>query len=212
MHVYERLPGPQGRRTFPNLIGSPYFQMLFMYFYVRSAYRAVRFGYLCLLVALCWAIFGSSASDAQRTTLSTVPDDEIFVVYRDADGRFACRAANKLERDRINQRPGGGPAQLIYEGAPRNGKTRPLKSTSGSTVSLLPSAGLRIVLHGTTQLNSNQQAKDAFIVAANRWEAVIATPITIVIDVDYGPTFFGQPYDDPDILGATASFCDRAQI
>ena len=179
--------------------------MLFLYFYVRSASRAVRFGYLCLLVALCWAMFGPSASDAQRTTLSTVPDDEIFIVYRDAEGRFACRAANKAERDRINQRPGGGPANLIYKGAPRDGKTTTLKSLSGSTVSLLPSAGLRIVLNGTTQLNQNEQARNAFIVAANRWEAVIATPITVVIDVDYGLTFFGQPYDDPDILGATAS-------
>src|SRR6185369_9101890 len=70
---------------------------------------------------------------------------------------------------------------------------------------LLPSAGLRIVLHGTTQLEQNQQAKNAFITAANRWEAVIATPITVVLDVDFGPTFFTQPYDDPDILGQTAT-------
>src|SRR6185295_19381057 len=76
-------------------------------------------------------------------------------------------------------------------------------STSG--LALFPSAGLRIVLHGTAQLEQNQQAKAAFIQAANRWEAVIATPITVVIDVDYGPTFFGQAYDDPDILGATGT-------
>jgi hypothetical protein len=95
---------------------------------------------------------------------------------------------------------------LIYEGASRE-KASALSMSSDSTgmPTLLTSAGLRIVLHGTTQLNQNLQAKNAFIVAANRWEAVIANPITVVIDVDFGPTFFGEPYPDPDILGATGS-------
>src|SRR6185503_2965437 len=187
--------------------------MVFLSLHVCSSSRAVRFGYLCLLVALCWLVFGSSGSDAQRATLqtstpsfSTVPDDEIFIVYRDANGRYACRAANKAERDRINRRSGGGPTHFIYNGASRE-KARALRLPSGSTVmpALQTSAGLRIVLHSTNALNSNPQAKNAFIVAANRWEAVIATPITVVIDVDFGTTFFGDPYDDPDILGATAS-------
>src|ERR1044071_2086322 len=160
-----------------------------------------------LLVVLCWVMFGPSGSDAQRSTAQyTAADDEIFIVYRDAEGRYACRAANKEERDRINRHPRGGPTNFIYNGASRE-KARALKLPSDSTVmpALQTSAGLRIVLHGTNALNSNPQAKNAFIVAANRWEAVIATPITVVIDVDFGTTFFGDPYDDPDILGATGS-------
>src|SRR6185369_14680529 len=136
----------------------------------------------------------------------TVADDDVFIVYRDANGRYACRAANKAERDRLNRRSGGGRTHLIYEGASRE-KAKALRSPSDSTPmpALQTSAGLRIVLHGTNALSQNPQARDAFIVAANRWEAVIATPITVVIDVDFGTTFFGQPYGDPDILGATSS-------
>src|SRR6185369_14041410 len=107
---------------------------------VRSASRVVRFGYLCLIVALSWAIFGPSGSDAQRSapqapenaSFSTVADDEVFIVYRDANGRYACRAANKAERDRINRRSGGGPTQFIYNGASRE-KAKALRLPSDST-------------------------------------------------------------------------------
>src|SRR6185503_18643798 len=140
--------------------------------HVRSSSRAVRFGCLCVLIALCWAMFGPSGSDAKlapetpvQSWSSTSPaEEEIFIVYRDASGRYVCRAANKLERERINRRSVGGPTIRIYDGAPRDdGKSGALNSMSDSTVplALQPSAGLRIVLNGTTQLNANQQAKNA---------------------------------------------------
>ncbi len=184
---------------------------------VRSAPKIVTFGYFCLIIALCWAIFGPTSSHAGRFapplqtegwTSSTSTSDEVFIIYRNERGQFACREANKTERERINKRPGGGATRLIYSGASRGkGGLTAERSVNDPTtgLALFPSAGLRIVLHGTTQLEQNQQAKNAFIVAANRWEAVIATPITVVIDVDFGPTFFGQPYGDPDILGATGT-------
>ena len=176
----------------------------------------VKFGYFCVIVALCWAIFGPTRSHAgrfvplqtQAWTSSTSTSDEVFIIYRNERGQFACREANKTERERINKRSGGGATRLIYSGASRGkGGLTAERSVEDPTtgLALFPSAGLRIVLHGTTQLEQNQQAKNAFIVAANRWEAVIATPITVVIDVDFGPTFFGQPYGDPDILGATGT-------
>src|SRR5262249_40894601 len=43
-----------------------------------------------------------------------------------------------------------------------------------------PSA-LRIVLRGTTQLQSFPPARNAFIRAAAQWESVIQTPITVVV-------------------------------
>ncbi len=182
---------------------------------VRTARQIAKFGYFCLIIALCWAIFGPTSSQAGRsaplplqTEAWTSSSDEIFIVYRDQQGHFACREATRTERERINKRSRGGETRLIYSGAQRgkaglSAERSVDNSTSG--LALLPSAGLRIVLHGTTQLDQNQQAKNAFITAANRWEAVIATPITVVLDVDFGPTFFTQPYDDPDILGQTAT-------
>jgi len=97
--------------------------------------------------------------------------------------------------------------RTIYSGAPRRKEmpfgTEAWTSDETTGLALKVSAGLRIVLHGTNQLEQNQNAKNAFIVAANRWEAIISTPITVVIDVDFGTTFFGSPYPEPDILGAT---------
>lgn len=63
--------------------------------------------------------------------------------------------------------------------------------------------GLKIILRATPQLESFPQAKEAFLRAAATWESLIRTPITIVIDVDFGPTRFGQPFS-PGVLGVTS--------
>ncbi len=65
-----------------------------------------------------------------------------------------------------------------------------------------PQTGLKIILRGTAQLDGFPAAKNAFIKAAQTWEALIRTPITIVIDVDFGPTRFGEPFD-PNTIGTT---------
>jgi len=64
--------------------------------------------------------------------------------------------------------------------------------------------GLSITLRGTQQLENSPQAKAAFLAAAARWESLIQTPISIVIDVDFGPNFFGHPFPPP-VLGATGT-------
>src|SRR5215208_455972 len=194
--------------------------MLPSIFQERLQSRLVRFGYVCLLAALAWTLFWPAPSRAglslrqvpqtqnQIWSSSTDADEQIFVVYRNERGEFACRDATKTERERINGRRRGGSTRLIYDGAAKQrSKSGTQKSTSVPTpdLALQPSAGLRIVLHGTTQLKQNPQAEAAFIIAANRWEAIIATPITVVLDVDFGTTFFGQPYPNPGILGATGT-------
>jgi hypothetical protein len=64
--------------------------------------------------------------------------------------------------------------------------------------------GLTIVLRGTTQLNSFPAAQQGFVAAAARWQALIKSPITVIMDVDFGPTRFGEPYPD-GVLGSTSS-------
>jgi hypothetical protein len=63
-----------------------------------------------------------------------------------------------------------------------------------SQVHLNQSAGLQITLRATPQLESFPEAKAAFLRAAATWESLIQTPISIVIDIDFGPTWFGQPF------------------
>jgi hypothetical protein len=62
--------------------------------------------------------------------------------------------------------------------------------------------GLKIILRGTSQLQSFPLARDAFKRAAAQWETLIQTNITVIIDVDFGPTLFGKPFD-ADVVGST---------
>jgi hypothetical protein len=64
--------------------------------------------------------------------------------------------------------------------------------------------GLKIILRGTPQLQSIAAARDAFMRAATRWQNLIQTNVTIVIDVDFGPTLFGQPFDADVVSSADA--------
>jgi hypothetical protein len=150
-----------------------------------------------------------TAQDNLAAAKSSAREDA-FVLARNAQGQATCRVATAAERHSIMQRRGD--SYVIYAGAPRGDAA--LQKKSGITVNgsvpstpLLPSAGLHIILHGTAQFNQaeNQTAKNAFIVAANRWEALIATPITVVLDVDFGASFFGYYFNDPNILGATGT-------
>ena len=63
---------------------------------------------------------------------------------------------------------------------------------------------LTIVLRATQQLQQNADATAAFTRAAQNWEAIIKSPITIYIDVDFGSTRFGQPWPS-SVLGSTST-------
>ena len=62
----------------------------------------------------------------------------------------------------------------------------------------------RILIRATDQLLANPVALLSFRRAAARWERIIQTPVTTVIDLDYGPERFGTPWQ-PNILGSTNS-------
>ena len=62
--------------------------------------------------------------------------------------------------------------------------------------------GLKIILRGTSQLNGFPTAIEAFKRAVNQWEALIQSHLTLVIDVDFGPTLFGSSFAD-DVVSST---------
>lgn len=62
--------------------------------------------------------------------------------------------------------------------------------------------GLRIDLRATQQLENFPEAKAAFIRAAKVWEDLIASPITVILNVDYGPNnLLGNPYSNGTLGG-----------
>lgn len=103
--------------------------------------------------------------------------DEGYVISQQ-QGQITCRNATPEEAMAMAQRDPDEQLQVIT----------PVISD------LEQQTGLKITLRGTAQLDGFPAAREAFIRAAARWEAMIQTPITIIVDVDYGPTRFGEPF------------------
>ena len=118
-----------------------------------------------------------------------------FTVTR-SNGQTACSKATPEAAVEMRRRDQAQPMHVISRN--RSGQIRT------EAVSAEATGGLQITLRGTDQLENFPAAKAAFLQAAANWEALIDAPISIVVDVDFGPTWFGETYDD-DVLGETDS-------
>jgi uncharacterized protein (TIGR03437 family) len=107
------------------------------------------------------------------------------------DGQMDCRAATAAEAQALG-RDHGLPLQVLDDEAFAPSSPEQARQ------------GLKIIMRGTPQLNQFPEAKAAFLRAARVWESLIQNPITVVIDVDFGPTFFGESFED-DVGGVTRS-------
>jgi hypothetical protein len=135
-----------------------------------------------LLLTPVVSAFHNPNAVAEPQSLSVVPEALSFVTEV-VGSSLNCRKATR------------GEALAL---AKRDGVTRHVITPASHP----HTNGLTIILRATPQLESFPEAKAAFLTAAARWESLISTPITIVIDVDFGPDFFGTPFP-PSVLGAT---------
>jgi uncharacterized protein (TIGR03437 family) len=131
---------------------------------------------------------GAAKTGAGALQIRQAPHEEGFVIS-DQQGQISCRDATPEEAQAMTRRD---PALKLREITPR---TLDLQQQQ---------TGLKIILRGTPQLDGFPAAKDAFIRAAAKWEAIIQNPITVIIDVDFGPMRFGQPFG-PNTIGSTRS-------
>ncbi len=113
--------------------------------------------------------------------------DEGFVISEDK-GQITCRRATPEEEKAMTRRDPDQQLRVI---------------TPALTELRQQQTGLKIILRGTPQLDGFPAARDAFIRAAARWEALIQNPITVIIDVDFGPTRFGEAFGS-NTIGSTA--------
>lgn len=143
--------------------------------------------------------FGSVQAHEASGQLSHGPEHGSGFVIEMIDGQKVCRVAGSEDRPLL-QRVDRSTLRVIYD---RGGRGH----VAANGIAPM-TAGARIILRSTAQLDASPVAKAAFIKAAQTWEAIIADPITVYIDVDYGPTRFGTPYPRPTILGS-ASTDDR---
>ncbi len=122
-------------------------------------------------------------------SLSRLPEARGFITRR-VDKKVICSEASPEEARRLRRDDAGEPLHVIS--ARRSGRTLSAEA-----------AGLTIVLRATNQLENFPEAKAGFLAAAATWESLIATPITITIDVDFGPTWFGEAFG-ATVLGETS--------
>ena len=150
------------------------------------------------LFALALALFcASSAVRAQGAPVGTVhlePAEHapggVHIVTELPDGTLACDRATEAEADALRASPGSANVRLT-----------PLPSLNQAGTS-----SFRIILRATDQLLARPQALLAFRRAAARWERIIQSPITVVIDVDFGPNRFNSgPYPQGVIASALSA-------
>jgi hypothetical protein len=149
-------------------------------------------------LSLVLALFFTSLSltvSAQTPSGPPTFEYDHFVFYRDDNGDMVCRDANDAER------------QVLDKVSPKN--LHPINHLEEEAMALRSpgenfNGGLRIHAEGTEQLKSIPGAEAALLRAATAWENVITSPVTIYLDVDYGPTNFGQTWPS-GVLASTAS-------
>jgi hypothetical protein len=123
----------------------------------------------------------------------TPSENEHWIIYRGANGDTVCREATEIEARELDQIKPAGLKQINHPEL--------LKPRLGAED--LPQH-LTIILRATDNLKANAAAEAAFNRAAAAWESVISSPVTIFIDVDFGPTNFGQAWP-AQVLGSTSS-------
>jgi hypothetical protein len=155
------------------------------------------------------AIAGLSAlpfySFAQNNSATHSPyqvssEGSAFIIYQGADGQTVCRDATLAEGRAFKTSASSyGFHQINHL------KKQTMLAASDGSGETSAGSGLTIILRASAQLDQNPEAKAAFIAAAAKWEALIQDPITVVIDVDYGPTVFGVAFPSSNVLGLTAT-------
>lgn len=129
-------------------------------------------------------------------SLPQAPEAGKFMLY-ERNGEVGCRDATAEEVEILRRDP-----NII------------LHSISHTDPYALSEArpGLKIVLRATQQLTNFPEAKAAFLKSAAIWEARIGSPITIVIDVDFGPTYFGHTWPRFSLGNSNAQELSNANI
>ncbi len=161
---------------------------------------ALVFTFVALLSCLpFYALAQDDAPPAKPKTsrYAAVADAAAYVIYQQPNGDTVCRDASLAESRALRMGFGDDKLHQINHLDQNQNAANGPQSPTGT--------GLTIILRASSQLEANQEAKNAFIAAAAKWEALITDQITIVIDVDYGTSVFGIAFPDSNTLGITAT-------
>jgi hypothetical protein len=165
-------------------------------------FRSVLALGLAALLFLAPLSFRVSAQETGDSSKPTQAQAHQFTLYQDESGNVACRAATLEERiqsESINP-ASQGLRQINHLKREYTDNAHSANVQTGANTG----TGLIIKLRATTQLQNNQPALDAFNRAAQNWENLIQTPVTVYMDVDFGTTNFGTAWP-ANVLGSTST-------
>jgi hypothetical protein len=143
----------------------------------------------------------SFTANSQQSSGSKASGFKHFVLYQNAAGEVVCRAATRAEGSQLDSI---NPSSQGLKPINHLQSDRYAHRTSKANAATLSGTNLTIILRATTQLQNNAPAQAAFIRAAQNWETLILSPVTIYIDVDFGTTNFGTPWPS-QVLGSTGT-------
>jgi hypothetical protein len=150
--------------------------------------RITRFGVLA--IAMLLPLVAGAASAPFRAVEDA---GHGAYVITEVDGKAVCIDATPEEARALNKRPA---VPMMIFGEDGGGK---IASNHESE------QHMNIILRGTAQLDANPEAKAAFERAAEVWEKLIANPITIYVDVDFGPKRFGQDWPSASVIASAGT-------
>jgi|GEM_PF-2399550 len=155
---------------------------------IVPSFLEIFFALLSVLILVTSAHALDYGSDSSRPQ-HILQDQGVFVFRQGPNGEFICEQAKTEDIRALSKR-----------------SDTPVRLTSLPSLNAPQDlTGLRIILRATDQLLANPDATMTFRRAAARWERVIKTPVTVIIDVDFGPLRFGIPYPSQNILGSASS-------
>ena len=115
----------------------------------------------------------------------------VHVLTAGPDGALACDVAAEAQVDGLHDTAARTAGQSV-------------RLTALPSLNPEGTSGFRIILRATDQLMDRPAALLAFRRSAARWERILQSDVTAVIDVDFGPERFGSPYGT-NVLGSTDS-------
>ena len=157
----------------------------------RTAHRVLA---VVMMALLLWPAASINVSAATPPS-DPLSQTDYFLLYQDQNGEVACREASASE---IGDLKAINPKNLRQINHTED------KVTGVTALGENAVNHLTINLLATANLEANAAAKAAFIRAAAAWENVITSPVTIFVEVDYGPTNFGTAWPS-GVLGSTSS-------
>src|SRR5256885_13260208 len=157
-----------------------------------SARRALALALMAIIFLPALAVSISAHVPSDPT-----PANDVFLIYLGENGDAVCRKANEEERRQLEVSPPQGLRQINHINDTK-------RNAPGAEAENDLPAHLTIILRATANLDANAPAKAAFIRAAANWENQVTSPVTIYMDVDFGPNNFGQAWPS-GVLGSTSS-------